>query len=169
MEGKIIIVIFVNRSIRFLFILSVEIFIIRDRKKVVYNRRKVIIVCRVVVWVMVLIFLYFLVQYCIFFICFIREKIRRRKVIKDILKGINVNIKFGIKISLENFEKLFEFKLLVMFFLVLQIQILICLIFKNILKSKRIMDSSSIIKIIFLIFRFRQKKRQLEKMVILKR
>lgn len=73
----------------------------------IYKRRKIIIVFKVLMWVVVLVFWEFWVMCFIIFRCFYREKISRKNIIIDIVKGINVNIVFVNIRSLEIYKKNF--------------------------------------------------------------
>lgn len=75
----------------------------------------------VFMWVSVLVFLEFLVLCCIFLRCFYKEKISRRKIIRDIVKGMIVNRVLMNKVRVESCIKLFILEVSVMFILCLLI------------------------------------------------
>lgn len=62
-------------------------------------------------WVWVLEFLEVLILLRIFFLCFYKERINRKKVISDIVKGMFVNIELVNKRCLRNKVEFFELKL----------------------------------------------------------
>jgi hypothetical protein len=101
-----------NKSITFICRISYfQICTRKDRKKPIYSNRKAIILFKALTWVMVLLSLDPWAFCCIFFRCFHREKIRRRKVVRDIVKGMNVNINLGGKRSLENCAEFFTLEM----------------------------------------------------------
>ena len=71
-----------------------------QKKKTVYSSRKTTTICRVFMWAVVMMSQEPLALFCMFFKRFHREKMIEKKVIRDTVKDISVNIVLVSKTSL---------------------------------------------------------------------
>jgi Co/Zn/Cd efflux system component len=77
----------------------------RDKIKMTYKRRKTITVLKALMWAVVLAFWELWAMCFTILRCFHREKISRKNIIIDTVKGTNVNIVFVNTRSLETYKK----------------------------------------------------------------